>query len=68
MINDPKFLMLAIPILIIHVCLMIYTLRIIIKTKRAKLFPIYIWVLLIVLLNIFGSLAFLLWGREYEDN
>lgn len=68
MTSNPKIIMLAIPLLIIHLCLMVYTLRIIYKTKKTKILPISIWVVLIVVINVFGSLAFLLWGREYENN
>ncbi len=61
-------ILLFLPILVIHFVLMIYTLRILYKTRKTKTLSVAIWVILIIVINIFGSLAYLFWGREYADN
>ena len=63
-----KMIMALIPVMAIHVGLMIYSLRIINRTRKTRLLPTPLWVVIIVILNIFGSLAFLLFGRTYETD
>lgn len=57
-----------IPLVVIHLGLMIYALKKIVKSGRTKLFPKAAWIVLIICVNIFGSLAYLLLGRTYETD
>ncbi|OGD10953.1 MAG: transcriptional regulator [Candidatus Aminicenantes bacterium RBG_13_62_12] len=60
---SPKILLLLIPVIIIQVGLMIVALTDLIKRERTR-GPKWVWALVIVLVNIFGPVAYLLFGRE----
>jgi len=58
------FILASLPIFIIHIILMIFSLRILFKNKKTKILNYQIWVIIIIVINIFGSLAYLLWGKK----
>ncbi len=58
------FILVSLPIFIIHIILMIFSLRILFKNKKTKILNYQIWVIIVIVINIFGSLAYLLWGKK----
>lgn len=58
----------VIPLVAIHLGLMVYSLKIISKSVKTRILSRAVWIILIIFLNIFGSLAFLLVGRTYETD
>ena len=63
----PKtLLMAAIPLVLLHLSLMLYTLRLLYRERKTRMGSVGLWVVLIILVNTFGSLAYLLWGRSHE--
>jgi hypothetical protein len=52
-----------IPILLLELALLVIALRDLILHERTR-GPKWVWVLVIVLINIFGPIAYLLFGRE----
>jgi hypothetical protein len=52
-----------IPILLLELALLVIALRDLILRERTR-GPKWVWVLVIVLINIFGPIAYLLFGRE----
>jgi hypothetical protein len=51
------------PIILLELVLLIVALRDLIRRERTK-GPKWVWVLVVVLVNIFGPIAYLLFGRE----
>jgi hypothetical protein len=60
---NPKLIALLIPIIIIELGLLIIALLDLIKRERTR-GPKWVWALVIVFFNIFGPLAYLLFGRR----
>ncbi len=58
-----NLLLLLIPVVIIELGLMIIALRDLVKRERTR-GPKWLWALVIVVLNILGPIAYLLFGRE----
>jgi len=60
---SPKLILLLIPVAVIQLGLMIVALADLIRRERTR-GPKWVWVLVIVLINLFGPIAYLLFGRE----
>ena len=58
-----KLIPLLIPVVIIELGLMIIALLDLVKRERTR-GPKWIWALVIVVINIFGPIAYLLFGRQ----
>jgi Phospholipase_D-nuclease N-terminal len=58
-----KYLPLLIPLLLIELGLMIYCLVDIARREKTK-GPKWMWILIVVLVNLLGSIAYLIIGRE----
>ena len=59
-----SYIPLLIPLIIIELALLIIALVDLIRREQVKHFPKWVWVLIIVLLNFLGSIAYLILGRE----
>lgn len=60
---SPKLILLLLPVAVIQLGLMIVALADLIRRERTR-GPKWVWVLVIVLINLFGPIAYLLFGRE----
>ncbi|HEX9902053.1 MAG TPA: PLD nuclease N-terminal domain-containing protein [Acidobacteriota bacterium] len=60
---SPKLIALLIPIIIIELGLMIIALLDLVKRERTR-GPKWVWALVIIFINIFGPIAYLLFGRQ----
>jgi len=58
-----KLIPLLIPVIIIELGLMIIALLDLVKRERTR-GPKWVWALVIIVLNIFGPIAYLLFGRK----
>jgi hypothetical protein len=58
-----KLIPLLIPVVIIELGLMIIALLDLVKRERTR-GPKWVWALVIVIINIFGPIAYLLFGRQ----
>lgn len=66
MFNDMttlEILKLFAPIIILHFCLMVFSL-IKLKTDKVRFLPKLLWTLIIIFINLFGSIIYLTIGRE----
>jgi hypothetical protein len=59
-----SYIPLLIPLIIIELALLIIALVDLIRREQVKHFPKWVWVLIIVLLNFLGPIAYLILGRE----
>lgn len=62
----PWLLLLIIPVVLLEVSLLVIALLDLLRRKRTK-GPKWVWALVIVLINIFGPIVYLLAGREEDD-
>ncbi|MBN2199357.1 MAG: PLDc_N domain-containing protein [Candidatus Aminicenantes bacterium] len=60
---SPKLISLLLPIIVIQVGLLVFALADLIKRERTR-GPKWVWILVIFFINIFGPIAYLLFGRE----
>lgn len=63
-----EMLLAAVPIVLLHVGLLIVSLRDLIPRKKFRGLPKVGWILVIVLINVFGPILYLALGREYGDS
>ncbi|OPL10780.1 MAG: hypothetical protein AVO34_09760 [Firmicutes bacterium ML8_F2] len=54
------------PLLVLQILLMVWALVDLIRHKELKGFPRWAWVLIIVFINIFGPIIYLVFGRGEE--
>lgn len=54
------------PLIVIEYALMIWALVDLVKRKTTKTLSFVPWLLIIILVNIFGPIAYFLWGRSEE--
>jgi hypothetical protein len=54
------------PLIIFQLLLMVWAIIDLIKRKKVKALPKWAWALIIVLVNIFGPIIYLLFGRGEE--
>jgi hypothetical protein len=59
----PKTLLLLLPVVVIQLGLMVIALVDLLKRERTR-GPKWVWLLVVVFVNIFGPIAYLLFGRE----
>jgi hypothetical protein len=62
-----KLLPVLIPIVLLEWGLMIYALIDIVKREKTK-GPKWMWILIIVLVNLFGPVIYLIFGRKDDSN
>ena len=60
---NPKLIALFIPVIIIELGLLIIALLDLVKRERTR-GPKWVWALVIIFINIFGPIAYLLFGRQ----
>jgi hypothetical protein len=60
---NPKLIALLIPVIIIELGLLIIALLDLVKRERTR-GPKWVWALVIIFINIFGPIAYLLFGRQ----
>jgi hypothetical protein len=53
-----------IPIVIIQIGLMVWALVDVVKRERVRGGSKLVWILIIVLVNLFGPIVYFIWGRE----
>jgi hypothetical protein len=53
-----------IPIVIIEIGLMVWALVDVVKRERVRGGNKVVWILIIVLVNLFGPIVYFIWGRE----
>ncbi len=59
-----SYIPLLLPLLIIEMALLIIALVDLIRREQVKYFPKWIWVVIILILNFIGPIAYLILGRE----
>lgn len=60
---SPKLISLLIPIIVIQVGLLAVALADLLRREKTR-GPKWVWILVILFINIFGPIAYLLFGRE----
>ena len=61
-----RYIPLLIPLFIIEIALLVIALIDLIRRENVRYFPKWVWVLIILILNFIGPIAYLILGRDEE--